>query len=491
MNSIVLWALIASIVTCIMTYFFLEKKFRHQKEQALFEQSNLYNSEKQRLDDNCIYLQERLGEFQVSLQNSTLENQHIKSELDDAKPKLIIFVKQETEINNLKYLNGTLEQKNADLIHEKQDLSNQITHWKTKFEVQEKQTLEKLNLLHNAKENLSSAFKVLANEILEEKSKRFTDQNQQNLHHLLDPLRLQIKDFKDKVELVHQEDIKDRISLNEQVKSMMVLNQQLSLDANNLAKALKGDNKLQGNFGEMILEKILTSAGLIKDINYYTQQSHINEEGLRIQPDIIINLPNERHIILDAKTSINAYNEYDSALDDETKKTSLKKHLQSINSHIDILYGKKYQQVYQDKSPDFVLMFIPLEPAFNLAISNDNNLWHKAWEKNILLVSPSNLILIIRIISNIWKQDNKNKNAQEISKRGGELYDKLCGFLKDFQSIGTSLENAKKNYDEALNKFSQGKGNAVRQAEMLKNLGIENHKKLPQNLLDLNLDIHD
>ncbi len=481
---LILCILITALVSYAISHFILRKYYNKQKDLALDNLYSLYATEKDYLQQQNTELGTRLNQTEQNLGKTLQEFNYNKELLNNANQKLIILAKQEAEINDLKDINSQLEQKHTQILQQKQDLAQQVTYFKTKLDLEEKQSLDKINLLQQAENNLSNAFRILANDILEQKSQRFTEQNKHNINLVLEPLKLQLSEFKQKVEQVYEQEGKDRTALSEQVKSMISLNQQLSNDANNLARALKGDNKAQGNFGEMVLERILESAGLVKGISYNVQQMHNNDEGNKIQPDVIINLPDERHIVLDSKTSINAYDDYLHADDEQQKKLSLKKHINSIYSHIDNLHSKKYQQVLGDKTPDFVLMFIPLEPAFSLAINYDVDLWHKAWNKNILLVSPSNLLLIIRIISNIWKQDNKNKNAEQIAKRGGELYDKFVGFIEDMQKLETSIDKSKDIYNQAFNKFKQGKGNVIRQAQMLKELGANANKNLPSNLLD-------
>jgi DNA recombination protein RmuC len=337
-------------------------------------------------------------------------------------------------------------------------------------------------------EQLTNRFKSLASEILEDKSIRFTAQNQTNLSQLLDPLKIKITEFQKKVEEVYVKEGNDRSGLAEQVKQLMALNNQLSKDAHNLTSALKGQAKTQGNWGEFILERVLEASGLRKGHEYDVQESHTRENGSRAQPDVVVHLPEDRHLIVDAKVSLKAYEEYANAETDHQRDSAMKRHLDSVRGHIKELSEKNYQQLYGLKSPDFVLMFIPVEPAFMLAIAYDSDLWQDAWKKNVLLVSPSTLLFVLRTVAHLWRQEQQNRNAQDIASRGSELYDKLVGFVEDLDKLGDRLNQAKDVYDKAYGKFTAGRGNVIRQAEMLKELGVKPAKQLPQNLIDSALD---
>lgn len=374
------------------------------------------------------------------------------------------------------------EQINLTMLHE--TLVRERERLDTTLELERSQAKEKLAFLENAEEQLSNRFKTLASEILEEKSKKFTDQNKTNLNQLLEPLKIKITEFQGQVNEVYIQEGKDRSALSEQVKQLMALNNQLSEDAHNLTLALKGQAKVQGNWGELILERILEASGLRKGHEYEVQESHSREDGSRVQPDVVIHLPENRHLIIDAKVSLTAYEVYAKTENDSESDAATKRHLESIRSHIKGLSEKNYQQLYGVKSLDFVLMFIPIEPAFMLAIAHDENLWLDSWNRNILLVSPSTLLFVVRTVAHLWRQEQQNHNAQEIARRGAELYDKLAGFVEDLDMLGKRLRQAQETYDGAYNKFTSGKGNVIRQAEMLKQLGVEPDKKLPQSLLD-------
>ena len=353
------------------------------------------------------------------------------------------------------------------------------------------QSNEKLAWLQSAREELTHQFKNLANDILEEKSKRFSEQNQQSLGQLLDPLKTKLQEFQGKVEQVYVQEGKDRSALAEQVRQLMELNKTVSQEANNLTKALKGSNKTQGNWGELVLERVLEGSGLRKGEEYDVQESHTLPDGRRLQPDVVVHLPDDRHLVIDAKATLVAYEDYANAEDEKHRDAALKRHLDAVRSHIKGLSDKNYQDLYGLKSLDFVLMFIPIEPAFMLAVTHDRDLFMDAWNKNVLLVSPSTLLFVVRTVANLWRQEAQTRNAQDIAKRGAELYDKLAGFVEDMESLGTRLNQAQKDYDGAINKLSTGRGNLIRQAEMLKKLGVKPSKSLPAPMVEIASDAAD
>lgn len=383
---------------------------------------------------------------------------------------------------------GYLAALRDQLTAERQGLSGRVAELNTMLESERSQAVEKLQLLNNAREEMGNQFKALAGEILEDKTRRFTEQNKTNLDQLLEPLKVKITEFQGKVQEVYVQEGKDRSALAEQVKQLVALNNQLSKDAHNLTSALKGQAKAQGNWGELILERVLEASGLRKGHEYDVQESHTRADGSRAQPDVVVHLPEDRHLIVDAKVSLTAYEEHANAETDHQRDAAMKRHLDSMRAHIKELSEKNYQQLYGLQSLDFVLMFIPVEPAFMLAISHDSDLWQDAWKKNVLLVSPSTLLFVVRTVAHLWRQEQQNHNAQEIASRGAELYDKLVGFVEDLDTLGSRLQQAQKAYDGAYSKFTGGRGNVIRQAEMLRELGVKPTKQLPQNPIDSALD---
>jgi DNA recombination protein RmuC len=376
------------------------------------------------------------------------------------------------------------EQLKQQELQSAQQLRQQERQFEQQLGAERQQSSEKLELLTAARVELSNQFKTLANDILEEKTKRFTEQNQTNLAQLLTPLAEKIKSFQQKVEEVYVQEGKDRSALSEQVRLLMGLNQQLSTDTSNLTRALTTSAKAQGDLGEMILEKILESSGLRKGEEYFVQNSFRNDESRQVRPDVIVRLPENKHLVIDSKVSLTAYNEYVNAESDEARKAALARHMESVRKHIKELAEKNYQSLHQLQSIDFVCMFVPIEGAFMAAISNDAELWGSSYERNVLLVSPSTLLFVVRTVAHLWRQERQKQNVQDIVNRGAELYDKLVGFVDDLKSIGDRLEQAKTSYGLALNKLSTGKGNVIRQAEMLKSLGVKSKKNLPTDLLD-------
>lgn len=327
-------------------------------------------------------------------------------------------------------------------------------------------------------------FENLANRILEDKSKRFVEQNRTTIGELLNPLSERLKEFQKKVEDTYDKESKQRFSLEGEIKKLYDLNQQMSKDANNLTNALKGESKTQGNWGEMILESILEKSGLVKGREFIVQETHTTDDGKRQRPDVIINLPENRNMVIDSKVSLTAYERYYSTDDDKQRISCLSEHVSSIRKHIAALSEKKYQNLYQINSPDFVLLFMPIEPAFGLAVHADQNLFYDAFEKNIVIVSPSTLLATLRTIASIWRQENQNRNAMEIARQAGALYDKFVTFVEDLSEIGRKIETTQKAYDSAMNKLYSGSGNLIRRVENIKQLGAKTAKALPQTMID-------
>jgi len=327
-------------------------------------------------------------------------------------------------------------------------------------------------------------FKNLANEILEEKTQKFTEQNKLKLDEILKPLGEKIRDFEKKVEETYDKESKQRFSLEREIKSLTDLNQQISKEASNLTNALKGQAKTRGNWGEIILESILEKSGLTLDREFFIQPCYTNEHGKRMQPDVIIAYPGERNVVIDSKVSLIAYERYASAETREEQELAARDHLLSVRNHINDLSSKNYQDIYALKSLDFVMLFMPIEPAYMLAMQYDPNLWNWAYDRRILLISPTNLIAALRMIANLWRVEYQNKNAMEIARQSGELYDKFTGFLEDLQDIGTKINATRKVYDASMNKLSTGKGNLIRRVETIKSLGARAGKEIPKSLLE-------
>ena len=324
-------------------------------------------------------------------------------------------------------------------------------------------------------------FENLANNILDDKTKKFTEVNRVRLEEILNPLRDKIKDFEKKVEETYDKEAQQRFSLKEEVKKLAELNQQVSLEAQNLTKALKGESKTQGNWGEMILESILEKSGLVKDREYSVQASFKDESGRIVYPDIIVHYPENRNVIIDSKVSLTAYEQYVSMDDTDEKEKLLRDHLTSIRKHIIELSKANYQDIYHLQTLDFVMMFMPIEPAYLLAVQKEPELWNYAYERRILLISPTNLLAALKMITALWQQEYQNKNVMEIARQSGDLIDKFHSLLEDLDHLDNDLISARKHYDDAKNKLSEGKGNLFRRVEKLKELGVKSKKKLPKS----------
>ena len=386
--------------------------------------------------------------------------------------------------NLLKDTIGKLELDNSKLKETEIELNKKLSSENTVNINLQKKLEEQKEEIENLQKKFTQEFENLANRIFDEKSSKFTQQNRDNIDQILKPLGERIKLFENRINEVYSDETKQRVSLAEQIKSLSELNNQMSKDATNLTNALKGESKTQGNWGEFILESILEKSGLMKDREYRVQSTLTGEEGKRQKPDVIIDLPENRHIIIDSKVSLTAYEQFCSAEDETERKIALNNHITSIRNHVKELSNKNYQNIHELSSLDFVIMFVPIEPAMALASQADINIWNDAFEKNIVIVSPSILLATLRTIANIWKQENQNKNALEIARQSGALYDKFVGFIDDLINIGKKIDDTKGSYTEAMKKLYDGSGNIVRRIENIKSLGAKATKSLNQNLLD-------
>jgi DNA recombination protein RmuC len=341
-----------------------------------------------------------------------------------------------------------------------------------------KKEMEQVNI------RLTTEFKNIANTILEEKSRSFTEQNKTSLDSILTPLKERIEEFKKQVETTYEKESRDTLSLKDEVKRLSELNTRISEEANNLTRALKGDTKKQGNWGEFILEKILERSGLEKDREYKIQVSTKNVDGETIRPDVVVFLPDNKHIIIDAKVSLTAYEALVSAETDEEREQHKKEHIASLRSHLKLLGEKNYQTAESLNSPELVLMFVPIEASFGIAVQADRELFNFAWDKKIVIVSPSTLLATLVTISSLWKQEKQTRNAIDIAVRSGALYDKFVGFIEDLKDVGRHIDKSKETYKDAMSKLYEGKGNIVRSIETLKTLGAKTTKTIDPNLLD-------
>jgi DNA recombination protein RmuC len=403
------------------------------------------NAEKNNLEGQLTLQSHQLAELKSSFQNLQIEKQKVQTEKEEFA---ILLAKKENDFDNL--LDRTKEQK------------EELNHLQEKF---------------------TKEFENLANKILEEKTQKFTEQNKENLKNILSPLQDKILHFEKKVEDTHKESIDYHAALRQQIVSLSEMNAQMSKETINLTKALKGDSKMQGNWGELVLERVLEKSGLEKGREYEVQQAFTTAEGTRILPDVIINLPDGKKMIVDSKVSLTAYEKYVNEEDDVQQSIHLKEHVNSVKRHVEQLSDKRYQDIYQMESPDFVLLFIPIEPAFALALQEDLTLYNKAFEKNIVIVTPSTLLATLRTIDSMWTNQKQQENAIEIARQAGALYDKFEGFVSNLIKIGKKMDEAKVEYSSAMNKLTEGKGNLVTSAEKLKKMGAKAKKALPEAIL--------
>lgn len=375
-----------------------------------------------------------------------------------------------------------LQNEHNQLRKEKEALAIQLSKKEADFDHLLERNKEQKQEVENLQQKFSTEFENLAHKILEEKSSKFTLQNQENIKNILAPLQDKILHFEKKVEDTHKESIDYHAALRQQIIGLKDLNEQMNKETINLTKALKGDNKMQGNWGELVLERVLEKSGLEKGREYDVQQV-FSHNGQKQIPDVIIHLPEDKKMIVDSKVSLTAYEKYVNEEDENAKKSYLSEHILSLKKHVDQLSAKNYHSLYNIKSPDFVLLFIPIEAAFASALNQDSLLYNKAFEQNIIIVTPSTLLATLRTIDSIWTNQKQQQNAYEIARQAGALYDKFHGFLNDMEKIGKKIDEAKIEHSFAMNKLMDGKGNLINSVQKLKKLGAKTQKSLPHNIL--------
>ncbi|HKK15347.1 MAG TPA: DNA recombination protein RmuC, partial [Gammaproteobacteria bacterium] len=363
-----------------------------------------------------------------------------------------------------------------------------IAELQASLETEQRSTQEKIALLEQAEKNMTTAFENLANRIVEEKSKKFTEQNKLNIGEVLNPLREQLGDFRKKIEDVYDKETKDRLSLYHEIKNLKTLNEQMSQDAINLTRALKGESKTRGNWGEVILQRVLEESGLKKGREYETQEKLRGENNKTYYPDVIVHLPDSKDVIIDSKVSLNAYDKYCSLEDETERKKALDEHLASIRTHVKGLQEKSYDKLLGVNSLDMVLMFVPIEPALMLAFEHDTNLFRDAFRHRIYLVSPSTLTMNLQIIHNVWRNEYQNQHAQDIASKAGAMYDKFVSFVEALEDVGDKLGKAQGSYETAYKRLTDGRGNLVKRAEDIRKLGLQTDKSLPAHLVNKTLD---
>ena len=385
--------------------------------------------------------------------------------------KKILLSAQQKQIEELNLQNAQIYEVNSGLTAENMRLNTEIKNL-------HHYTEEKIAYIEKSKDEMAIKFRDISGEILRRQSQQINDTQSTALNALLTPFREQMQSFKEEVQRANMENIKNKSSFDEQFKNLLNLNQSLSQDAQNLTNALRGSKKMQGDWGEIELYRLLEVAGLQKDIDYYTQENFKNEEHQNLRPDVVVRLPNKRSVIVDSKVSMNDYVQFVNAQSDEQRATALQKHIQCIKNHIDELSAKEYQKLLKEEALDYVVIFIPIESAFVEAIKEEPTLYDYAYKKNIALTTPSSLLPILRTVENLWQLENRNKHVQEIARLGGALYDKLANFADDMLKIDKALGAARQNYDLAISKLTNGKGNAVSLANRLKDYGAQTAKTI-------------
>jgi len=406
--------------------------------------------------------------------------------------------------NNLEKITTELNLRNKLLLEEKDVNSNiinnlnndikKINEEKHQLDIQISQQLSEIKNLNEElitykedveklQDKFAKDFEILASKILEDKSSKFTLQNKENLKAILNPLQEKILNFEKKVEETHKESIDYHAALRQQIFGLKELNEQMSKEAINLTKALKGDSKTQGNWGELVLERVLEKSGLEKEREYFVQQSFTNEDGKRVLPDVVIHLPDNKKMVIDSKVSLTSYEQYISTENEAEKQSFLKEHVNSLKRHIEQLSAKKYEDLYAMESPDFVLLFVPIEPAFAIALNTDNQLYNKAFEKNIVIVTPTTLLATLRTIDSMWNNEKQQQNAIEIATQAGRLYDQFVNLTDDLIKVGNQLKTVQGTYDSSMKKLT-GKGNLITKVENIKKLGVKTSKIINDKLLE-------
>ncbi len=420
---------------------------------------------------------------------SALEERHINLEAQFGNFKQLVEKEKAqqqdfftAQIVDLKENINKIETSREEIRREKEFLNSELTRKHTEFENLQQLNAKRDKELETRQEQLRKDFELLANKILEEKSNKFTEQNKENIKNILSPLQEKIQGFEKKVEASQKESISMHSALKEQLLGLKDLNQQMTKEATNLTRALKGDSKMQGNWGELVLERVLEKSGLEKDREYFVQQSFTREDNSRVMPDVVLHLPDGKKMIIDSKVSLTDYERYINAEDDD-KPQFLKAHVNSIRRHVDQLSEKNYQDLYDIASPDFVLLFIPIEPAFAVVVNEDNAIYNKAFEKNIVIVTPATLLATLRTIDTMWNNEKQQRNAIEIAKQAGALYDKFEGLVRDLTGVGKKIDAAKTDYSAAMNKLVMGRGNIITSVEKLKKMGAKAKKALPEAII--------
>lgn len=453
----------------------LRQQSRLQKFQLDAEhQAQLAQQQQAQMEQNRVELQQRLQ----ALESNLSELRDAKSELEKNGAQAQEKIRQ---IAQLEERQQSYESRIANLQLELKAEHGKVNDLSARLQAAQKETGDKVKLLQEAREQMKLEFQTIAQKLFDDKSEKFSQQNKSSLGELLNPLKEQLGDFKKKIEDVYDKESRDRVSLFNEIVALKDLNSKMSVEAVNLTRALKGDSKAQGNWGEMVLEKVLEASGLQKGREYETQGQYSNEDGQRLRPDVIVHLPDNKQVVIDSKVSLTAWERY-SAEEEGDSSVHLQAHIESIKTHIRELSGKNYQDLYGINTPDYVLMFVPIEPAFLKALEADPELFGQAFERNIMLVCPSTLLVSLKTIHNIWRYEYQNRNALEIARQAGAMHDQFVLFVESLEDVGDKIGKAQAAYETAHKRLASGKGNLVRRIEQLETLGAKARKKIPASL---------
>lgn len=490
-------ALVASAALCLAGMIWLLWRLRQDKatESALREELDardrqlrdseqvqaLHEQEVEHLQTALEEQKARSGQLEQSIehwrqQSAALENRlaALDSELTAKQDRLAQLASESNQY----------QQRAETLSEELGQLKVELREQQVTLDKERRSASEKLELLEKNRDALKQEFENLANRIFDQKSERFSQQSKTSLDSLLNPFRDQLQDFRKRVEDVYTTETRDRQALRSEIKSLQELNRQITEEAANLTRALKGDKKIQGNWGELILERVLERSGLRKGVEYETQGSYRDEDNQLLRPDVIVHLPDQRNLVIDSKVSLVAYQQWVTADQEEERAAALKQHVEAVRNHIRALSEKDYSQLNGLHSPDFVLLFMPIEPAFVAAFQQDENLFAEAFERKIIVVTPTTLLATLRTIENIWRYERQSQNARRIADRAGAVYDKLRVFVEAMEKLGSQLHTAQGTYDNAMNTLTRGRGNLISQANRFVELGVRVKKELPKSIVD-------
>lgn len=477
LGALIVWLLMKSRAKLIA----LNLNTQHDNdEKNTLQQMDFLNAE-------ISELQEQRSNQEQILTKLSSENKILSTHFEVCKQKYKDVRRriEETQVE-IKHITTALDNSNR----ENSTYKASIAELSTLNEQQKQAADEKLKLLNESRVEMTNQFKTLAHEIFEEKDKKFSASSKERLDGILNPFNKQLNEFKKTVNDVYVNEAKQRASLKTEIQGLKELNQQLNIEAINLTRALKGDKKAQGNWGELILERVLEQSGLRKDYEYETQGGFRDADNNILKPDVIIHLPQDKDVIVDSKVSLIAYEQYSSTDDEEQQAVLLNEHITAIENHIKTLSEKDYSSLKGIKSLDFVLMFIPIEPAFLVAFQNNDKLFSDAFNRKIIVVTPTTLLATLKTIENLWRYEKQNQNARIIAERAGNIYDKFRGFIEDIEKLGKQLDTTQSTYHDALNKLNKGKGNLVNQAQQLLDLGVKVKKEIPKSMLE-NTDLHE